>query len=267
MNDKNSSNKPSSRLLKLKDLQLHFSQSLLYQDSEITSQLKDKEGFSSDQLLQIHRNNFVVGVTDSLKITYSYTLQLVGDEFFESVARQFILQTPPVENNICVYGEGFSNYLTSLQQLNEMPYIAEMAKFEWLYERTQNLPLQQTRFDVISLQEVEEEDFEKLQFSIVSDCITFTSQQNIYLLFNMIKNNNVEDVNISQPCFLLLKKNPNFTIEVIELSEPQWQLIQQLQKQTTLGSLEPSRLQEQLSDLLTLNLISGFTVNNTKDEL
>ena len=247
--------------LKLKELQQQFSLSLLYQESDITSQLKDKQSFSAEQLLQIHRNNFVMGVTDNLKITYHYTLQLVGDEFFESVARQFLLQSPPEENNICVYGEGFSTYLASLQQLSEMPYIAEMAKFEWLYEQAQNLPLQEINFDIPSLQQVAEEDFGKLLFSIVSNCITFDSLQNIYLLLNMIKNNDVKEVDLNLPSYLLLRKNTDFSIEIIELSQPQWQLIQQLQQQIPLEQLQPSSLQEQLSHLLTLNLISGFTVN------
>ena len=47
----------------------------------------------------------------------------------------------------------------------------------------------------------------------------------------------------------------------MELSEAQWQLIKQLQQKVTLENLQPSSLQEQLSDLLTANLISGFTID------
>jgi len=250
--------------LKLKALQEAFSQTLLYQDSDIASQLKEKVGFSADQLLQIHRNNFVISVTDSLKAVYNCTLQLVGDEFFESVARHYLLNNPPAENNIRVYGEGFPEYLSTLPQLAEMPYIAEMAKFESLYEHSQNLPIQQSAFDPQALQQVAADDFAELQFLIRSDCLVFDSTQNIYLLFNMIKNNDVKEADLNHECYLLLQKNPDFTINVIELSEPQWQLIKQLQQKVTLENLQPSSLQEQLSDLLTANLISGFTINENK---
>ena len=247
--------------LKLKALQEAFSLTLLYKPSDIALQLKEKAGFSTDQLLQIHRNNFVISVTETLKAIYNCTLQLVGEEFFESVARQYLLNNPPIENNIRIYGEGFSEYLSTLPQLVEMPYIAEMAKFELLYEHSQNLPLQQGAFDSQDLQKVATDDFAQLQFLIRSDCIVFNSPQNIYLLFNMIKNNDVKEADLNQECYLLLQKHPDFSISVMELAEPQWQLIQQLQQETTLENLQPSSLQEQLSYLLTENLISGFTIN------
>jgi len=250
--------------MKLKALQEAFSQTLLYQPSDIALQLKEKTGFTTDQLLQIHRNNFVISVTESLKAVYNCTLQLVGDEFFESVARHYILNNPPIENNIRVYGEGFPEYLVALPQLADMPYIAEMAKFESLYEHAQNFPIQQGNFDPQALQQVAADDFAELQFLIRSDCTVFDSPQNIYLLFNMIKNNDVKEADLNHQCYLLLQKLPDFSISVIELSQPQWQLIKQLQEKVTLENLQPSSLQEQLSDLLTANLISGFTINENK---
>ena len=252
--------------LKLKALQEAFGQTLLYQPSDIALQLKEKAGFTADQLLQIHRNNFVISVTESLKAVYNCTLQLVGDEFFESVARHYILHNPPIENNIRVYGEGFPEYLMTLTQLADMPYIAEMAKFESLYEHAQNLPIQQGTFDPQALQQVATDDFAELQFLIRSDCIVFSSSQNIYLLFNMIKSNDVKEADLNHQCYLLLQKLPDFNISVIELSEPQWQLIKQLQQKVTLESLQPSNLQEHLSDLLTANLIGGFTINENKEK-
>lgn len=259
----NKKQKNETRYFNLKELQHHFSQSLLYQTSEISLQLKTKSGFSADQLVQIHRNNFIISVTESLKNTFKYTEQLVGDEFFEIVARQFILQQPPTTNNIIIYGELFPSYLASLPQLIEMPYISEMARFEWLYDQSQNLPLQEMTFDVQILQQVDPEKFGSLQFSIVSHCSIFTSQQNIHLLLQMIINNDLKQVDLIKPCYLLLQKHPNFHIEIIEISKEQWQLIQQLQQQRTLEALQPSALQEQLSHLLTINLISDVSINNS----
>ena len=254
---------PSS--LNLKQLQQQFSQSLLYQESDIALQLKEKQGFTSQQLLQIHRNNFVMSVTESLKSTFKYTEQLVGTDFFDSVARQFILQQPPTINNIIVYGEQFPLYLSNLTQLANMPYIAEMAKFEWLYEQCQKTVQQPIEFDLQSLQQINPDDFEYLQFSIPSHCLIFESSQNINLLYQMLINNNVEATNLDQQCYLLLEKEPNFTIKVTELTEQQWQLIQQLQQKVLLGSLQPSTLQEQLSYLITANLISDFSIVKVKE--
>jgi hypothetical protein len=146
-----------------------------------------------------------------------------------------------------------------------MPYIAEMAKFEWLYEQCQKTVQQPIEFDLQSLQQITPDDFEYLQFSIPSHCLIFESSQNINLLYQMLINNNVEATNLDQQCYLLLEKEPNFTIKVTELTEQQWQLIQQLQQKVLLGSLQPSTLQEQLSYLITANLISDFNIVKVKE--
>jgi len=248
--------------LTLKALQQAFSQTLLYQPSEVASQLKEKPGFTADELLQIHRNNFVISVTESLKAVYRLTLQLVGDAFFESVARHYLLQTPPKENNIRVYGKEFPTFLNTLPQLATLPYVVEMAKFESIYEQAQNLPLSSITFDAQSLQEVAADEFPNLQFLIRSDCVLFKSSQNINVLFNMINSGEVTETDLNQHCYLLLQKHPDFSIEIMELTQSQWLLIEQLQHATTLEQIQPTDLQEELSHLLTKQLICGFTINS-----
>ena len=251
--------------LSLQDLQQQFSQSLLYQTSDIATQLKNKAGFSAESLMQIHRNNFVISVTDSLRSTFNYTEQLVGYAFFDSVARQFILQQPPEENNICSYGARFPDYLLTLHQLETMPYIAEMAKFEWLYTQCQSLPMKEMSIDLQQLHTVCPDELGAIQFAIASNAVTFDSQQDIDSLLNMLKSGDVKEIDLNQPCYLLLQKQANFNIEITALTEPQWQLIQQLKQNVNLDALQPSHLQNELSHLLTLNLISGFTVKKESE--
>lgn len=87
--------------------------------------------FDAEERLRIYRSNFLISLTEALKANFPVTLQLVGTEFFEQAARGFIRQAPPDRPCLYEYGEGLAQYLQSLPELAALPYVAEMARFEF----------------------------------------------------------------------------------------------------------------------------------------
>jgi hypothetical protein len=247
--------------MKIKQLQQQFSDTLLYKNDQIAQQIKPKKAFSSNELLQIYRNNFVMGVTEALSVTYQHTLALVGETFFNAVARQFILRQPPQENNMMTYGNGFSEYLHDLEQLKELPYVAEMARFEWLLEQTTNKKLQTVSLDVEQLKSIPAEQLENISFQIATQVSIFSSKQNIQHLYDMIIRQQVQETDLKQMCYLALKKQENFSVELILLSEAEFLLLQQMMQHKKIGEIAPQSLLEGLPQLLEKNLLCGFTLN------
>ncbi|WP_022942071.1 DNA-binding domain-containing protein [Psychromonas hadalis] len=245
--------------MKLRQLQKQFSESLLYQHENILEQIKERKSINSEQRLQVYRNSFIMGVTEALATTYQHTVALVGEDFFNAVSRQFILNQPPIENNIIVYGDGFSDYLDRLPQLKKMPYISEMARFEWLLEQTSNIEVENKSLDVARLAEVDDEQLEQLQFSIPKQITLFQSEQNINQLYKMIINNAVIESNLNIPCYLALKKQPDFRIELITLNKDQFLLLDQIKAGKCLGQITPITLHQQLPHLLEKRLINDFS--------
>jgi len=247
--------------MNIKQLQQQFSDTLLYKNDQIAQKIKAKEAFTSDQLLQIYRNNFVMGVTEALSATYQHTLSLVGETFFNAVARQFILRHPPQENNMMTYGNGFSEYLHDLEQLKELPYVAEMARFEWLLEQTTNKKLQTVSLDVEQLKSIPAEQLENIVFQIATQVSIFSSEQNIQHLYKMIIRKQIQETDLNQMCYLALKKQENFSVELILLSEAEFLLLQQMMPHKKIGEIAPQSLLESLPQLLEKNLLCGFTLN------
>lgn len=246
--------------MNIKQLQQQFSDTLLYKNDQIALQIKPKEAFASDELLQIYRNNFVMGVTEALSATYQHTLALVGETFFNAVARQFILRHPPQENNMMTYGNGFSEYLDDLEQLKELPYVAEMARFEWLLEQTTNKKLQTDSLDLEQLKSIPTEQLENISFQIATQVSIFSSKQNIQHLYNMIIRQQIQETDLNQICYLALKKQQNFSVELILLSEAEFLLLQQIMQHKKMGTIAPQSLLEGLPQLLEKNLLHGFTL-------
>jgi len=247
--------------MKLQESQSKFAESLCYQHDEFTKQIKETQQISPLQRLQVYRNSFVMGVTEALAITYQYTLALVGEEFFNSISREFIIKQPPKENNIINYGVGFDCYLQGLHQLTDMPYIAEMARFEWLLENTSNTQIEPGQLDLLALAELPESSLSNLKFTIAKQVNLFQSEQDIYQLYQMLINNSVDEMDLNTSCYLALKKHPDFRVELIDLTPTQFLLLKQIKEGKKLAEIVPSELHEQLPTLLEKSLLNGFTIN------
>lgn len=247
--------------MKLMQLQAQFSESLFYQHEKITMQIKETTSINPTQRLQVYRNSFIMGVTEALAMTYKHTLSLVGEDFFNTVSRKFILTSPPSDNNIMTYGLGFSEYLSGLAQLDNMPYISEMARFEWLLEQTSNRQIDNQVLNVEQLANVTEESFSLLRFLIPKQVSLFQSQQNMSHLYQMLMDDAVVETNLNTPCYLALKKHSDFRVELITLVESEFSLLQQIKKAKSLAEIVPQELHQQLPTLLENQLLNGFTVN------
>jgi hypothetical protein len=247
--------------MKLNLLQKQFSESLFYQHDQITEVIRETQSVTPEQRLQVYRNSFIMGVTEALAITYQHTLALVGEEFFNSVSRAFIINNPPVENNIMTYGLGFNEYLASLPQLSEMPYIPEMARFEWLLEQTSNLPIEDNIFDASQLASVQESEFAYIKFQVPAQITLYESEQDINHLYKMLITDAVEEADLNKPCYVALIKQPDFRIEIVTLQQSEFLLLQQINEGKQLGQITPQDLHQQLPILLEKKLLNGFTVN------
>lgn len=247
--------------MKLGLLQTQFGDSLFYKHEKIVAQIKETQSITPVQRLQVYRNSFIMSVTEALAMTYQHTLALVGQEFFNVVSRAFILSQPPLENNIMTYGDGFSHYLSHLPQLKSMPYISEMARFEWLLEQTSNLPLNKQVLDASELAELSVEQLNKVVFQLPTQISIFTSEQNITLLHQMLVEDQIVEVDLNAPCYLVLKKQQDFRVELISLEKEQILLLQQIQSKKNFEQLVELNLHQQLPVLLEQGLLSGFTVN------
>lgn len=80
----------------------------------------------------IYRNNIFGNMTDSLANIYTSVEKLLGKEFFVQAARTFIDATPVQSGDMNDYGASFADSLEVMPALADLPYIADMARLEWL---------------------------------------------------------------------------------------------------------------------------------------
>lgn len=91
------------------------------------------DGFAPEQRLNVHRNNTTILLCEALGATYSVIKKLVGDEFFDAVARLFVRAQPPRSPCLFEYGEGFGDFLATLPATTDLAYLPDVARLEWMW--------------------------------------------------------------------------------------------------------------------------------------
>lgn len=84
---------------------------------------------------RIYRHNTEQNHLEALRTTYPAVSALVGDAFFEQTAARYRSTHPSRSGNLQAFGDHFSEFLTSLQNTQQLPYLSDVAQLEWLRRR------------------------------------------------------------------------------------------------------------------------------------
>lgn len=115
----------------LHEMQQAFAASMLFERDDAICGPIVEDGFTAAERLRIYRNTFRSTLTEVLRITYPAVDRLVGRDFFDSAAEQFIQATPPSSAYLNEYGGGFVEFLATFQAASTLPYLPDVARFEW----------------------------------------------------------------------------------------------------------------------------------------
>ena len=81
----------------------------------------------------VYRNTSARGAIEALRGAYPTVDMLVGDEMFVQVALDFRSECPPVSPVLSDYGSGFADFLARQPWASELPYLADIARLDWLW--------------------------------------------------------------------------------------------------------------------------------------
>ncbi|WP_045225943.1 HvfC/BufC N-terminal domain-containing protein [Methyloterricola oryzae] len=116
---------------KLHDLQRDFARSVL-RGENFPSEWLRANGIPSAKRLAIYRNNSILGLTEALRDGFPVVNRLVGEAFFDAMARRYVCLNPPRSPRLFEYGTGFPAFLANYHPARSLPYLADVAKLEWL---------------------------------------------------------------------------------------------------------------------------------------
>jgi hypothetical protein len=122
-----------------------------------------EDGFGAAELCRIYRNTFRSTLTEALRLTYPAVDRLVGRDFFDTAAGEFVFAHPPGSGYLNDYGGGFADFLAAFEPAATLFYLADVARFEWALGVAANAP-DAPVLDARALAAVDARDHASLRF-------------------------------------------------------------------------------------------------------
>jgi len=83
--------------------------------------------------LQVHRNTVMKALIDALTANYPTVAALVGQEWFDACAREYVGAHPARTPALVLYGESFPSFLAEFEPAADLPYLSEVARIDRLW--------------------------------------------------------------------------------------------------------------------------------------
>ena len=114
-------------------LQARFGEALLAADPD--AQQLPEELFAGAHPgavgLRVHRNTVLGTISNALRMSHVAVDRLVGESFFDRMAVDYARATPPRAPQLDDYGAGFADFVLDFPGTEALPYLGELARFEW----------------------------------------------------------------------------------------------------------------------------------------
>ena len=95
---------------------------------------------SSDAALEVYRTGHIVRLTEALGETFEAIWWVAGDDDYFRLAKEFLLAQPSSSYNLSDFGKPFPDFLDKRQPFSDLPFLADLARFEWLFKEVFHLP-------------------------------------------------------------------------------------------------------------------------------
>lgn len=237
-----------------------FSRALVDPNIPPPSGLREVGGRIPVRRFNVYRNNVIVSLCEALAQTFPVTRQVVGDEFFAAMAREFVLAHPPRSPVMSGYGEEFPDFVRAFDPAQSVAYLAELAQLEFLrieaFHAADAAPLSND-----ALADLPPDQLFDLRFKVHPATRLLTSSFAVASLwFAHHGLGNLEDVEPSRPEAVLITR-PELSVQLYHLSDGLWLFLSMLLAGEPMGvaaqralSLDP---EHDLTTGLTILLDSG----------
>lgn len=85
--------------------------------------------------LAVYRGNIQGNCVQALRSAYPIVGKIVGEEFFEATAREYVRAHPSTSVDLNRYGERLPEFLEGFPHTADLPYLPDVARMEWLAHR------------------------------------------------------------------------------------------------------------------------------------
>ena len=117
--------------LALPDLQAAFAAHIIGNDCADLIASVAGDSIPASARLRVYRHHVFHSLATALSATFPTVQALVGEEFFNGLARAFVASTLPTQPVLAEYGESFAGFVAGYAPASGLPYLADIARLDW----------------------------------------------------------------------------------------------------------------------------------------
>jgi len=179
--------------------------------------------------LEIYLNNIEENLKGALDQTYQYTKILIGEECFNQIAYLYVRENIATSGNLDDYGKSFSQ-LVCRKLSNQLPYIEDIVKLEWLLQLTIN----EEDNNINNSDLFSNDKLEKTKFRLHSAIYYFRSKYPIYDIWQLLIGESIKEINYKakgQNIYILKRGCKSL---VTNISNQEYEFIENINKKRNL---------------------------------
>jgi hypothetical protein len=160
--------------------------------------LHNFRGVSAEERLSVYRTNIFSTLTKALSSVYPITTKVIGEQGFKQLAQQYIHYKFPTEACLLNYGDEMPAFIKTIPMLMEsVPYLSDLATFEWLCHKAAHAPIEKTvtRDDLESLNESK---FSDLPLKLTSAFGAFKTNYPLQTIIEYVQQDSNEQLRYSK---------------------------------------------------------------------
>lgn len=221
----------------LHELQARFGTALVDAEAGTLGSHIRADGLTPERRLGIYRNNVFTNLREALRTLFPVLEQLVGTEFFDFAADEFIRHHPSPAGDLNEFGEQLPQFLAGFAPAAELVYLPDTARLEWLahrvYHAAEAPPVAFER-----LAEVAPEHYGDLHFTLHPAAALLESPYPVHRIWQVNQPGYQGDTAVSLdtgPVRLLIERRDG-RVEVQPLTLGEWNLLRALANQDAFAS-------------------------------
>lgn len=117
-----------------------FGSALLDPACPLPPGLVGPDGRPCPKRFAVYRNNVMVGLIEALKANFPAVSRIVGDEFFNAMARAFVMSAPAASPILFDFGVGFPDFVAEFEPAAPLPYLSDVARIERAWSEAFHAP-------------------------------------------------------------------------------------------------------------------------------
>jgi len=208
------------------------------------------DGFDSSGL-DVYRRNLRVTASKALGISFPTVLALIGEELFQHATEKLLQESPPTHGDWGLWGDGFAEVLSQLDQLLDYPFIADCAILDFKHHELERAANSQV--DMTSLQLLKEKNPDQIKLILNPNIKIIESKYPIADIWHGIRAAEKEKLQLLHSA---ISSAPNSNGQMVLLYRPQFQVMVRVLSETERGWMQA---------LETYSLESALTLMESKD--